>query len=64
MSESRNRSSRVQVDTTETENTPLNNINSVNQQEIMDADTKRVVLKIVIDIVLLGCGMFCNDKKK
>lgn len=59
MSESRNRSPRVQIENT-SENTPLNNsINSNNQQQSnMDADSKRVVIKIVIDTVLLGCGMF------
>lgn len=51
MSESRNRAARVP------ENTPLNNLESNNQQAIMDADTKRVVIKIVVDVVLLGCGM-------
>jgi hypothetical protein len=48
----------VQAETTE--NTPLNNIQYLspnNQQAIMDADTKRVAIKIVIDVVLLASGM-------
>lgn len=57
MSESRNRSPRLQIETS-TENTPLNNLNINNQSSAMDADTKRIVIKIAVDIVLLGCGEY------
>lgn len=77
MSETRNRSSRLQIESAE--NTPLNISNYSNQQSIMDSETKRVMIKIVVDIVLLGCvgfpvlmfflfgvpyerGFFCNDE--
>jgi hypothetical protein len=44
-----------------TESSPLNNRQSVtiddsSKPPTMDADTKRILLKIVIDVVLLGSG--------
>ena len=45
------------------ESSPLNHIQDQNEQNdklTMDAETKRVLTKIVIDIVLLGCGKYCN----
>jgi Asp/Glu/hydantoin racemase len=44
--------------TVNTELTPLNSNNSQTFHQKMDAETKKVVRKIVIDVVLLACGRF------
>jgi len=57
-----NRGSRV-ANVEAHESSPLNNTQNnqiQNEKFTMDAETKRVLTKIAIDIVLLGCGKQCN----
>lgn len=56
-----NRGSRV-PNVEANELSPLNNTQEriPNRKLAMDAETKRVVIKVVIDVILLGCGKYCN----
>jgi hypothetical protein len=46
-----------------TELTPLNSNNSQTSSLKMDSETKKILRKIVIDVVLLGCGKSYQNPK-
>ena len=46
------------------ESSPLNNTQEQipNGKAVMDAEMKRILTKVALDVVLLGCGEYCKTK--